>query len=297
MQPIVDLVRRLPFALHRMAGRTSRAPAKAAALTLLRQAAARLDDLLLRPFEELDGRSLVLVPTGPLHSLPWSILPSCLGRPVAVSPSATLWHAASTYAADGRGEILVAAGPQLPGARAEALGVAAIHQTKALVDAAATVDTVLSALGTASVAHLAVHGRLSIDNPLFSHLLLADGPLVVHDLEQLAQTPSTVVLAACDSGRPAVYAGDELLGLSATFIARGTAQLIGSVLPIPDAETGPLMLALHRRLADGQPPAVALAAAQRDLSDGEPAAVAAAAGFVCLGLGFGVGFAPGWLSK
>jgi CHAT domain-containing protein len=84
-----------------------------------------------------------------------------------------------------------------------------------------------------------------------------------------------------------VRAGDELLGLSATFIGKGAAQLVASVLPVPDAETAPLMVALHRGLASGQPPAVALAAAQRQLAGDDPAAMAAAAGFVCLGFGFG----------
>jgi CHAT domain-containing protein len=134
--------------------------------------------------------------------------------------------------------------------------------------------------------HLAAHGRLSADNPLFSDLLLADGPLVVHDLEQLPRVPHTVVLAACDSGRSAVRAGDELLGLSATFIARGAAQLVASVLPIPDAQTAPLMIAFHERLALGEAPAIALAAAQHQLGgEDDPAALAAAAGFVCLGAG------------
>jgi CHAT domain-containing protein len=132
---------------------------------------------------ELAERPLVVVPTGVLHSVPWSILPSCAGRPVTVAPSATLWHAAAATRADAAGPAndgrcrVVAAGPGLPGARAEAYAVAAIYGTSPLVDAAATVDAVLTALAGADIAHLAAHGRLSADNPLFSDLLLADGRL------------------------------------------------------------------------------------------------------------------------
>lgn len=286
-EPVSALVQRLPFGLHRLASRTSRAETRAAAQELLRHAATELDALLLRPFDALGDRPLVVVPTGPLHSVPWSILPSCIGRPLVVSPSATLWHTASTRAGAADGGVAVAAGPQLPGAREEAHQVAAVHGTAAMVDQTATVGAVLGALGTAGVAHLAAHGRLSTDNPLFSSLLLADGPLFAYDLEQLARTPHTMVLAACESGRSMVYAGDELLGLGTAFIARGTAQLVASVIRVPDAETAPLMATFHRRLVDGQPPADALAAAQRDLRGGEPAALAAAAGFICLGSGFG----------
>lgn len=280
------LIERLPFALHRMARREADPATIRAARTLLGQAAEKLDGLLLGPLAELGERPLVVVPTGALHSLPWSLLPSCVGRPLTVAPSATLWQLSSTRPAGGQEAVGVAAGPRLRSARGEAKAVAEIHGTTPLVDEDATVDAVLAMLGETRIAHLAAHGRLSADNPLFSDLLLADGPLVVYDIERLARVPETVVLAACDSGRSMVYAGDELLGLSATFISRGAVQLIASVLPVPDAETVPLMVGFHRRLAAGEAPAVALAAAQLELSSDLPAAIAAAAGFVCIGAGF-----------
>jgi tetratricopeptide (TPR) repeat protein len=293
---VTGLVERLPFALHRLAARSAPAESRAAALALLRAAAARLDAVLLGPFAaEVGDKPLVVAPTGSMHGVPWSTLPSCSGRPLVVAPSATLWHASSTSTGDGAVGVAVAAGPRLPGAREEAQAVAAVHGTTALLDGAATADKVLAALGSAGLVHLAAHGRLSADNPLFSELLLADGPLVVYDLEQLPHVPHTVVLAACDSGRSVVRTGDELLGLSAAFIARGAAQLVASVVPIPDAQTAPLMVAFHQRLARGESPAVALAAAQRQITGGDTggdtAALAAAAGFVCLGAGMltGVG--------
>jgi tetratricopeptide (TPR) repeat protein len=279
-----DLIERLQFALHRLL-RGGAEGSRSAAVALLRHAARRLDAVLLGPMVEVADRPLVVVPTGSLQSMPWSLLPSCGGRPVAVTPSATLWHLASSRSADGTGHVAVAAGPDLPGARAEAVEVARIHHTAALVDPDATATAVLASLTGAGLGHLAAHGHLVSDNPLFSDLRLSDGPLVVYDLERLDLAPHTVVLAACDSGRSVVYAGDELLGLSATLLARGSTQLVASVLPVPDAETAPLMIALHRRLARGRPPAVALAEAQQEVAD-SVSAVAAAAGFVCLGAGF-----------
>lgn len=145
-----------------------------------------------------------------------------------------------------------------------------------------------TALNGASLAHLAAHGRVRGDNPLFSSLLLADGPMTLYDLERLERVPQTVVLAACDSARPIVRPGDELLGFSATFLSRGSRHLVASVVPIPDASTTPLMVAFHRMLAGGHPPAVALADAQQRVLQTDPAAMAAAAGFVCIGAGFGL---------
>jgi len=180
------------------------------------------------------------------------------------------------------GHVIVAAGPGLPGARAEAQAVAAAYGATALLDEHATVQAVASGLNSAAMAHLAAHGTVRADNPLFSALRLADGPLMVYDVEKVERAPHTVVVAACDTGRPVVPLGDELMGLSATFLAQGTAQLIASVVPIHDVDTAPLMVAFHRRLAAGMPAASALAAAQFETRDD---GLAVAAGFVCFGAG------------
>ncbi|HEV8649145.1 MAG TPA: CHAT domain-containing protein [Actinomycetes bacterium] len=287
MTQVQDLVDRLPFALRRLTRHHAAAASRSAAAVVLRHAAARLDDMLLRPLaDQIGDRPVLVVPTGPLQSLPWSILPSLFGRPVSVSPSAGLWRMASRRPPASGGHV-IAADERLPGARVEAEKVAAIYQTKAMLDPLPTVATLTDALKQASLVHLAVHGRLRADNPLFSSIDLGDGPLTAYDLESLEQTPHTVVLAACESGRAVVLAGDELLGLGATFLSRGTRQLIASVVTIPDVETAPLMIELHRLLAAGTPAAAALARAQQQVPQDHWTAVAAAAGFVCIGDGFG----------
>jgi tetratricopeptide (TPR) repeat protein len=282
------LLDRVVFALHQLSRpRRPFGPGPAPAMSVLADAAERLDDLLLRSVTHLPaGTPLVLVPTGRLQSLPWSVLPSCRGRPVTVAPSATGWHEAGTRRRAQEGTVAVLAGPDLPGAQAEARAVGEIYGVTALTGAAATVATAGAALSQADLVHLAVHGSLSQDNPLFSALRMADGPLMVYDVERLPQVPPTVVLAACDSGRHVVWAGSELLGMSAAFLARGAQQLVAPVIPIPDVETVPLMVAFHQRLAHGRSPAEALAQAQRSLGDHDRAEAAGAAGFVCIGFGF-----------
>ncbi len=280
-----DLLDRVGFALRRLIRGDADADSTNAALAVLRHATERIDGLLLAPLPEIQDRSLVIVPTGPLQRLPWSVLPSCAGRPITVSPSATLWQAASSRPRESAGHVVVAAGPTLPGAFAEAQAVAAVYRTTPLLHPATTVQALKRALDGASVAHLATHGRLSQHNPLFSDLLLSDGPLFTYDLERLERAPHTVVLAACDSARAVVYAGDEVLGLSATFLIQGTTQLVASILPVLDVEIAPLMTAFHQLLVAGLPPAVALATTQQQVV-ADQATMAAAAGFVCLGAGF-----------
>ena len=92
--PVSELIGRAQFALHRLARHHAGDTSNAAASAMLADAAERLDALLMRPVaSQTADRPLVVVPTGALQSLPWSILPSCAGRPVTVTPSATLWHA------------------------------------------------------------------------------------------------------------------------------------------------------------------------------------------------------------
>jgi hypothetical protein len=260
---------------------------------LLHDAATRLDAALLRPLAtQLGEAPLVVVPTGRLQSVPWSILPSCAGRSMVVVPSAAAWYQACAGGPVELRTAAVVAGPHLKGAEQEATGVAKIYGTEALVGASATVEATLPALRGADLAHLAAHGRLGAENPLFSSLTLADGPLMVYDLEGLDQVPPIVVLAACDSGRHVVCSGDELLGLAATLLAHGTRQLVGSVIPVPDIETAPLMVEFHRLLCGGCTAAEALAQVQRAAADEGGAALAAAAGFVCVGAGPGTPAAP-----
>jgi len=147
------------------------------------------------------------------------------------------------------------------------------------------VHAVTEGLSGADLVHLAAHGHVRADNPLFSSLRLADGSLTVLDLERLERVAPTLVLAACDSGRPVVCTGDELLGFGASLLSLGAKQLVASVVPIPDAETAPLMVALHRQLAAGHHVAGALSLAQQQVASEEGKAMAAAAGFICIGAG------------
>jgi CHAT domain-containing protein len=161
-------------------------------------------------------------------------------------------------------------------------------QATVLAPDEATVAAVAAALETSQLAHIASHGTFRADNPLFSALELADGPLTVYDLERLRAAPRDMVLSACDGGVTAVRPGDELMGLSSALLALGTSALIASVMPVPDEATHRLMLALHERLAAGDEPACALATARAAALGDKDADYATAAGFVCFGAGSGV---------
>ena len=266
----------------------------AAAAEAVAHAGRELDRRLLAPLAgDIGSRPLVLVPPAELHTLPWSVLPSCARRPVTVAPSAALWWRAAgdgppraaARAGDDGARVVLVAGPGLPQAGAEVAALARCYPGAIrLTGRRATAEAVAAALDGADLAHVAAHGRFRADNPLFSSLLLADGPLTVNDLESLRRAPRRLVLSACESGVSAVRAGDELMGLAAALFSLGTRTLVGAVILVPDDATRRLMVAFHRRLRDGAAPADALAAVAGASGTG-PAGTAASAGFVCFGAG------------
>ena len=241
-----------------------------------RVGAERLNGLLCKAF--VGDETLVIVPHAGLAALPWSLLPAVAGRVVEVTPSLSLWSRPQDLRT--RAGRVAVAGPDLAHADREVAEIATGYRyMSVLTGSEASCAAVLEALDGAELAHLACHGRFRADNPLFSSLLLADGPLTVYDLERLTTAPEHVVLSACDSGRTGDRAGEELLGLAAAFFSLGTSTLIASVVPVDDVATGRLMTALHRHWQGGLTPASALRAAQLD----QPGPTAAA--FVCLTAG------------
>ncbi|GAA3852654.1 CHAT domain-containing protein [Saccharothrix violaceirubra] len=276
-------VRLLRFALHRLVTlpeRVDRSAVRAGA----GHAAGLLEARLLAPLLRRVGtRPLVLAPTGVLAGLPWAALPGLSARSLTVAPSAAVWLRA-TAARPARGSAVLAAGPRLAAAPAEIAAITpSAGPATALVGADATVDAVAAAMDGAALAHVAAHGSFRADNPLFSALELADGPLTVYDLERLRTPPARVVLSACDSGMSAVRPGDELMGFTAALLGLGTRTLVAPVVPVPAGTTTPLMVDFHRGLGAGLPPAEALALARVAHLDEGDSAYAASVGFLCFG--------------
>ncbi|MEU7892205.1 CHAT domain-containing protein [Nonomuraea sp. NPDC049152] len=241
--------------------------------------ASSLERVLFGPIADLvECRPLVIVPAGPLHTLPWSALPLLRGRPLSVVPSAAAWLAALARrtAPPAHREPLVvgAAGPGLEHAEEEVRRVLAAHRRAERVPARTA--EVAAALGRAEVLHLAAHGTFHSSSPLLSSIELEDGPLMAYDLLPLSMRPGLVVLSACDSGMARVPAEGAPLGLAGTFLSQGASCVVAGLIPVPDEEALALMTVFHDLLAAGGAPSAALA---------EAASKTGVLGFACFGAG------------
>jgi tetratricopeptide (TPR) repeat protein len=233
----------------------------------------RLDDVLLAPLGDVIGdRELVLTPSGALAGVPWSILPSNHGRPVLVAQSATSWLSRTSTPLRSSSAGFVA-GPRVAQAEAETKAASGAWPGSTVLHGAEATAAAVSGLATqVDVLHVSAHGRHSSENPLFSGFELADGPWYGYDIDQLASVPDVVLLSACEVGRSTLRGGEELIGMTAAWLHAGARRVIASAAAINDGVAHDVLVGVHRCLAEGMPPASALARALTQVDpDGPPA--------------------------
>jgi tetratricopeptide (TPR) repeat protein len=281
---LADDVLHAVAALRRLAISRARPVALDAARQGLVRAGTDLAKRLIDPLDLPPG-PVVIVPTGPLQALPWSVLPGLGGRDVTVTPSASLWCRETGRPAPGHPRVLLVAGPDLPGGDQEISRISRLyHQPVILRHPEATVGAVLGAMGSADIVHLAAHGTYRADSPLFSSLRLSDGPLTVYDLEQLSAAPSTVVLPACDAAVAAVRRGDELIGAASALIRLGVRTVVAPLTAVPDDDVVPLVVDLHQAMRRGLSASAALGESYTHaVQRGSLGDLAAASAFVAVG--------------
>ena len=243
-------------------------------------------DLLVTPLElELSPGEVVIVPGGPVASVPWGALPGLARRLVLVAPSASAWRQAARRRmgarSDGRSpSVVIVVGPGLRHSDREAAEIARIWGSHARVLSGddATVPAALEALGSADLAHFAAHGAFRSDAPMLSGLHLSDGPITGYDLSRLARAPSTVILSCCETGMTG-SSGEGTLGVSGLLLASGAASIVASVAPVADEAAPGLAVALHRSIRQGESPAAAVLSAR----SGSAISDVSGLGFCCFG--------------
>ena len=253
------------------------------------RAGRQLQDALLGDPDPAWSRPSVLIsPASSLLTVPFGLMPVFHDSAFVVSPSTSLWTRAQEQ--DGadrhrarRAHVALVTGPGLSTEQREVTELRRLHAAATVLGGdEATVDRTLEALEGAHLAHLAAHGDFRGDAPLFSSLMLADGPLMVHDLDRLRRPPRAVVLSACDSGGVHPIGADEALGLVSSLLAIGTRSVVASVNPVNDVATARVMTHVHAAVATGCSLAEGLHAA-RLAAAGDPLLAATAASFTAWG--------------
>lgn len=239
----------------------------------------RLSTALLGALAGIDAARVVITAPGVLAGLPWTMLPGLRARAITVAASASRWVHGRAAAARVPATVGFVVGPRVARGLEEAtVGAAAWDGARVLSGADAGVDAVSAAAADVDLLHVSAHGRHALDNPLFSGLQLADGVLFGYDVDRMPAVPGTVVLSACEAGRSSVRWGEEAVGMTRAWLHAGSGTVIAAPVVVADDDACELLGALHRGLAEGLAPALALVDASERTGIRSP--------FQCHGNGF-----------
>jgi CHAT domain-containing protein/Flp pilus assembly protein TadD len=156
---------------------------------------------------------------------------------------------------------------QLPQAEQEALDIAKLFKTTAIIGAQATKANILEKLPKARLVHLATHGLLEYGDRntglgipgaiALAPSLKDNGFLTASEILNLRLNADLVVLSACKTGRGRI-SGDGVIGLSRALITAGTTSVVVSLWSVPDIQTAKLMKFFYQSLEKNSDKAAAL---------------------------------------
>lgn len=263
-----------------------RSPAALAAL-------GELHELLLGPAKASGAMSgatrLRIVPHGVLAALPFAALRDPhTGRFVAEDYVVSYLPSAAALAVrrapiGGASRAMAVFAPlpdSLPGTGREARAVARLALGAQLwLGSASTEATVRAALDEGRAVHVASHGALNAQNPLFSRMVVGarahgdtsatgDGQLEVHEILALRTASPLVFLSGCETGLGAgdspFASGADEGSLAQAFLVAGVGSVVATLWRVDDADAVQVAAAFYRQLGAGAAPEDALTLAQRE---------------------------------
>jgi len=238
----------------------------------------QLNNLLIAPIEAelVPFEHIVIIPYGILHYLPFAALLDndqkylIEKKSISIAPSATVldicMKKGQAHLQDqiNSAEILALGNPdlnnpgyELPFAEREIESVELLYPNViSYFNKDATETIFKNKSKTPRMILLSCHGEFDAVNPLFSSLLLAadkenDGRLEAHEIFGIDMNAYLVVMSACETGLAKVSVGDELIGLSRSFIYAGSASLTSSLWKVDDLATAVMIKRFFRYLKMG----------------------------------------------
>lgn len=237
------VVRKLNFVLE--LGLQRRHANRARDLKLAEQMLALVYHQVLEPVESLlVGRQLVVVLDGFLGQIPFPALRRADGRllkdcydlrlivdPGRLEPAPRV----SGHLAGRRNAVFTVPSPALPSVEIEGENVRKTYPRAHVYHGLqATSEALRTELQKADgYVHIATHASRSSENPLFSRLLMNDGPFFPFDLFGTGISAELVVLSGCQTAAPGLNYGNSF-SLAKAFHQAGSRFVIASLWPVAD---------------------------------------------------------------
>jgi CHAT domain-containing protein len=251
---------------------------------------------LIAPAERADllsgiGR-LIVVPHAALTYLPFAALRTADASgqahylaerySIVTLGSASALSALRARGAEGLSSTATVLAPlprELPFTRGEAVAVAGLlAHSRIVVGGAATEPLLRDALRNSAIVHVASHGALNVESPMFSSLKLAtsrsaaqrgddNGRLETYEVLSLDIRSRLVFLSGCETALGPAWStsyrhGDDYATLAQAFLFSGARNVVATLWPINDRGAAEFARAFYEALASSKP-SDALASAQR----------------------------------
>ena len=252
---------------------------------------------LIAPIKEyIRGKEILIVPDGPLFSLPYAAFRDHCDRflgeylRIRLTPSLTslklIVDCRENYHSD-RGALLVGDPStdfdwegrrfnRLPYAKEEVEVIGRILKVNPLTGKEATKCEVLKRLGSVSLIHFAAHGC-----PETGEIVLSPNPerasevvtdedflLKMKDVLQVNIRARLVVLSCCHSGQGEIKA-EGVVGIARAFLGSGASSTLVALGSVEDEAALTLMKSFYQHLVDGNSVTESLSLAQKVLRESE----------------------------
>ena len=241
----------------------------------LAQNSRQLYDWLVKPVTDdiKDKSTLILIPSGRLHGLPFACLTDAQGEPLIASKRilelakpTDLMRVSSEKVVPVASVVAFAnATGDLPAAAREGEQIAALFPDSQLFEGKeATRENFFKHGGDGEVLHLATHGELNLDDSLENYLAMAGSERVAQE-EIFAlglDKTSIVILSACNTAMGEGTDAKYVASLAEAFWIAGSRSVVASLWDVNDASTAVLMTEFYGKLRAGMGKAEALQAAQ-----------------------------------
>ncbi|MFO7891827.1 MAG: CHAT domain-containing protein [bacterium] len=260
----------------------------------------KLYQLLIKPAEQYftSAEHVIIIPHGVLHYLPFCALQDNQGVyliekfSLSQAPSSTVLgyciEKQKNAREDTQKSVVAFGNPDLgeekynlPFAEKEVLSLQRNYDDVTyFLGRQATEQAVRNSVAEKDIIHFSCHATYDAETPLFSSLLLRGEDEHISRLEAreifgLELTSDLVMLSACKTGLAAVSEGDEIIGMTRSFLYAGTPSIISTLWSVDDLATAVAVKRFYRYLSSGYSKARALQMAQlvvKEMVNAHPAA-------------------------
>lgn len=269
-----------------------------------RASATALYQQVLKPLTPGASSSLVVIPDGSLHLVPFGALMDEQGSyiesrlTISAAPSATIYYTLRTaakratpskpflgvaYSSTGAGQptatkrdmadLRAANLKPLQFGREEITEAAkAMGPGSVTLDGGGSSEAALKSqpLGDFKVLHFAAHGVSSESEPDRAALVLLpgrdteDGLWQAREIQRTRLNADVVVLSACETGSGRLQGQEGVMNLARSFLTAGAKSVVASLWSVDDRSTATLMESFYTHLAQGSTVSDALRQAQLD---------------------------------